>query len=444
MNAERRPCRAAAPLSAALLAFLFAILFPTGPAGAAGPRTLLHAGRLIDGKSATARQMVTVVIEGGRIQAVEPGYRTPQGEESVIDLKDHTVMPGWIDLHVHLGTEPSPQAYLERFTLSSTDVVLRAAAHGRQTLLAGFTSVRNLGDDGHVTASLRDAIRKGWVEGPRILTAGKSIATTGGHADPSNGWAESIQFDPGPADGVINSPDDARKAVRQRYKEGADLIKITATGGVLSLAKSPDAPQFTDDELRALIEAAHDYGFKVAAHAHGTEGMKRAVRAGVDSIEHGTRADAETFRLMVKNGTFLVPTLSAGRYVGEKSKVEGFYPEVVRPKAAAIGAEVTGMFRRALAAGVKIGFGTDAGVFPHGENAKEFVYMVEGGMTPMQAIQAATREAARLLGQEQDLGTVEAGKLADLVATPGDPLADISTVLQADFVMKDGVVYKLP
>ena len=425
-------------------ALLFPLLTAAVPAAAADGRTLIHAGRLIDGKANAPRQGVTVVVENGRIAAVENGYRTPAAGEAAIDLKNHTVMPGWIDSHVHLGTEPSPQAYIERFTLSAPDLALRAAAHARQTLLAGFTTVRNLGDAGGVTVALRDAIRRGWVDGPRIVTAGKSIATTGGHADPTNGWAEHIQHDPGPAEGVVNGPDDARKAVRQRYKEGSDVIKITATGGVLSLARSPDAPQFTEEELRAIVEAARDYGFKVAAHAHGTEGMKRAVRAGVDSIEHGTRADAETFRLMVRNGTYLVPTLSAGRYVGEKSKVEGFYPEVVRPKAAAIGAEVTGMFRRAVAAGVKIAFGTDAGVFPHGENAREFVYLVEGGMTPMQAIQAATREAARLLGQEGDLGTVEPGKLADLVATPGDPLADIAAVLQVEFVMKEGVVYRQP
>jgi imidazolonepropionase-like amidohydrolase len=437
MNALRRLCLALA-LSLAL-----------SPAAAdaadtAEGRILVHAGRLIDGKSNTARQGVTVVVEGGRIAAVENGFRAAAAGETVIDLKGHTVMPGWIDAHVHLGTEPSPQAYIERFTMNPADGALRAAAHGRQTLLAGFTTVRNLGDSGGVTVALRDAIRRGWVEGPRIVTAGKSIATTGGHADPTNGWAEHIQHDPGPVEGVVNGPDEARKAVRQRYKEGSDVIKITATGGVLSLARSPDAPQFTEDEVRAIVEAARDYGFKVAAHAHGAEGIKRAVRAGVDSIEHGTRADAEAFRLMVKNGTYLVPTLSAGRYVGEKAKVEGFYPEVVRPKAAAIGGEVTGMFRRAVAAGVKIAFGTDAGVFPHGENAKEFVYLVEGGLTPMQAIQAATREAARLLGQEADLGTVEPGKLADLVATPGDPLADIAAVLQVEFVMREGVVYKRP
>jgi imidazolonepropionase-like amidohydrolase len=405
----RRACTAAA--------LLLSLLATTPPAAAADGRTLIHAGRLIDGKANAPRQEVTVVVEGGRIQAVEQGYRAAAAGETAIDLKNHTVMPGWIDSHVHLGDEPSPQAYIERFTLNPADLALRAAAHARRTLLAGFTTVRNLGDSRGVTVPLRDAIRRGWIDGPRIVTAGKSIATTGGHADPTNGWAEHIRHDPGPDEGVVNGPDDARKAVRQRYKEGADVIKITATGGVLSLARSPDAPQFTEEEVRAIVEAARDYGFKVAAHAHGTEGMKRAVRAGVDSIEHGTRADAETFRLMVRNGTYLVPTLSAGRYVGEKSKVEGFYPEVVRPKAAAIGAEVTGMFRRALAAGVK---------------------------TPMQAIQAATREAARLLGQDGDLGTVEPGKLADLVATPGDPLADISAVLRVEFVMKEGVVYRQP
>ncbi|HRC86926.1 MAG TPA: amidohydrolase family protein, partial [Thermoanaerobaculia bacterium] len=214
--------------------------------------------------------------------------------------------------------------------------------------------------------------------------------------------------------------------------------------GVLSLAKSPDAPQFREEEIRAIVETAHDYGFTVAAHAHGAEGMKRAIRAGVDSIEHGTRADDEVFQLMVEHGTYLVPTLSAGRYVADKAKIDGFYPEVVRPKAAAIGPEAAQMFRRALAKGVKIGFGTDAGVYPHGENAREFLYLVEGGMTPMAALQAATREAARLLHQEEVLGTVAPGRYADLVATRRNPLEDISAVLDVDFVMKEGVVFKSP
>lgn len=405
-------------------------------------RTLVHAGTLIDGLGKTPRREVTVVVEKGKITGVEAGYREPGAGEVAIDLRDHTVLPGFIDLHVHLGSESSPQAYIERFTWEAEDVVLRAAHHARLTLEAGFTTVRNLGDNGHATVSLRDAITKGWAVGPRIFTAGKSIATTGGHADPTNGWAERISFDPGPAEGVINGPDEAAKAVRQRYKEGADLIKITATGGVLSLAKSPDNPQFTEEEIKAIITTAHDYGMTVAAHAHGAEGMKRAIRAGIDSIEHGTRLDDEVLRLMKDRGTYLVPTLSAGRFVGEKSKVEGFYPDVVRPKAAAIGSEIQAMFRRALASGVKIGFGTDAGVSPHGDNAREFVYMVEGGMTPMKAIQSATVEAAKLLKVEDELGSVTPGKWADLIAVTRDPLADVSALLEVDFVMKAGVVYK--
>jgi imidazolonepropionase-like amidohydrolase len=415
------------------------------PLGAAEPvpRTLVHAGRLIDGVGEVARQNVTVIVAGERIVAVEAGFSAPLPGDQVVDLRSHTLMPGWIDLHTHLGGEPGPQAYVEPFTLQSADFALRAARDAKTTLHAGFTTVRNLGDRDNVTVSLRDAIRKGWVEGPRIFTAGKSIATTGGHADPTNGWTADIQGDPGPKEGVVNGLDDARKAVRQRYKDGADVIKITATGGVLSVAKSGMAPQFTEDEVAAVVAIAKDYGFVVAAHAHGAEGMKRAIRAGVDTIEHGTLADDETLRLMIEHGTVLVPTLSASRYVAEKAAVPGFYPPVVAAKAAAIGPQMAGMFRRALAAGVPIAFGTDAGVFPHGENAKEFAYMVEAGMSPMAAIRSATSGAARVLRQD-DLGTVAPGKLADLVAVPGDPLTDIGVMTRVDFVMKGGVVVRRP
>jgi imidazolonepropionase-like amidohydrolase len=304
--------------------------------------------------------------------------------------------------------------------------------------------VRNLGDSHNVTVALRDAIAEGLVEGPRILTAGKSLATTGGHADPTNGWAAALAFDPGPREGVLDGPDDARKAVRQRYKDRADLVKITATGGVLSLARSADNPQFTDVELRAVVEAAREYGFAVAAHAHGAEGLKRAIRAGVDSIEHGTYLDDEAVRLMLERGTWLVPTLSAIRFVGEKAAAEGWLPEVVRPKAAAVGASGAEGFARALRAGVRVAFGTDCGVSPHGENAKEFAYMVEAGMAPMAAVRSATIEAARLLRVEGDLGSVEKGKLADLVAVRRDPLADVSALEDVDFVMKGGVVVREP
>ena len=278
--------------------------------------------------------------------------------------------------------------------------------------------------------------------GPRIFSAGKALATTGGHGDPTNGLADDFKGDPGPKDGVINGPDDARKAVRQRYKDGADLIKITGTGGVLSLAKNGMNAQLTDEEFRAIVETAHDYGLKVAVHAHGDEGMKRAVRAGVDSIEHGSFMSEETMQLMKQHGTWLVPTLSAGRYVMEKAKIDGFFPAVVRPKAAMIGPVMAATFQRAYLAGVKIAFGTDQGVGPHGENAKEFIYMVEAGMPPMKAIQSATLGGAQLIGIEKEYGTVESGKVADLVAVPGDPLTDISVMTKVSFVMKAGVVYK--
>jgi imidazolonepropionase-like amidohydrolase len=331
---------------------------------------------------------------------------------------------------------------MERFTWNPADFALRAARHARDTLHAGFTTVRNLGDAGNTTISLRDAIARGDVVGPRIFTAGRSLATTGGHADPTNGWADLIEGDPGPHEGVVNGPWEARQAVRQRYKDGADLIKITATGGVLSLARSPQNPQFTEEEIRAIVETAHDYDMTVAAHAHGAEGMKRAIRAGVDTIEHGTLMDDEAIRLFVEKGTVWVPTISAGMFVGEKAKVDGYFPDVVRPKAAAIGPAITDAFVRALAGGVTIAFGTDCGVSPHGTNGQEFLYMIEGGMTPMQAIRSATSVAARVLQQEDRLGSIQAGRRADLVATDRDPLKDPTALVDVSFVMKDGVVYK--
>jgi len=440
---------ARALLRASLLPLAALAIAAAGPARAQTPkaapaRVLVQAGSLIDGRSDTPRREVTIVIEGERIVDVVSGYKAAAAGETVVDLRQLTVVPGLIDMHVHLDGQLSPTSYIERFTLNPADLALQAAKNARTTLRAGFTTVRNLGDGYNATVSLREAIRKGWVEGPRIYTAGKSLATTGGHADPTNGFAAAIGHDPGPAEGVVNGPEDARKAVRQRYKDGADLIKLTATGGVLSLARNADNPQFTDDELKAVVETAKDYGFPVAVHAHGAEGMKRAIRAGVDSIEHGTRLDDEVVKLMLEHGTYLVATLEAGRFTGEMAKVPGWFPEVVRPKAAAIGAVGAQGFARAYKAGVKIAFGTDTGVSPHGDNAKEFVYMVEAGMPPMKAIQAATLEAAKLLRAESDLGTIEKGKLADLVAVARDPLADVSALQDVAFVMKGGAIVKRP
>jgi imidazolonepropionase-like amidohydrolase len=427
-------------LSSALLSAV--TLFCAGLAGA--DTTVIHAGQLIDGRSDEVRSEVSVVVVDGRIERVEVGYLDGAEADRVLDLKQHTLMPGLMDMHVHLSGEMSPKAYEEPFRLDPADYALRSTMFARRTLEAGFTTVRDLGDRERVTIALRDAIDEGWVQGPRIFCAGKSLATTGGHADPTSGLSRKLMGEPGPNEGVVNSVAAAREAVRQRYKDGSDLIKITATGGVLSTARNGQNPQFMDDELEAVIETATDYGFHVAAHAHGAEGMKRAIRAGVHSIEHGTFMDDEAIALFKEHGTWYVPTILAGKYVGEKAEVDGFFPEVVRPKAAAIGPQIFDTFARAYEAGVRIAFGTDCGVSPHGQNAQEFALMVAGGMPPMEAIQSATLRGAELLGIEDELGTVEPGKIADLVAVEGDPLQDITRLESMAFVMKDGVTVVAP
>lgn len=406
--------------------------------------TFIHAGRFIDGKSDEPRGKTTIVVEDGRISQVVDGFATPAEGDRLIALPDCTVMPGLMDMHTHLQSQHSKDSYTERFFMDQADYALRSTVYARKTLLAGFTTVRDLGDNGVNSISLRKAIAEGWVPGPRIFTSGKSLATTGGHADPTNSLRGDYRRDAGPLEGVINGADDARKAVRQRYKEGADLIKLTATGGVLSLATNGQNPQFTDEELRAVVETAHDYGMIVAVHAHGTEGMKRAVLAGVDSIEHGTFITDEVIGLMKERGTYYVPTLLAGEWVAAKAKEPGYFPEVVRPKAASIGPLAGEAFRKAHTAGLKIAFGTDTGVSPHGENAREFELMVAGGMSPMKAIQAATRTASQLLKVDDRLGTIEPKKIADVVAVEGDPLRDIRVMKNVVFVMKDGVVFKTP
>ena len=403
--------------------------------------TVIHAGRLIDVDASEVLTERSIVIENDEIVAVEAGY---VDGDTVIDLRDATVMPGWIDMHVHIASQTSPDRQLESFTLDPQDSAYRSVPYAEVTLMAGFTTVRDLGTSHGLAQSLRDAIAQGHVIGPRIFTAGKSIATTGGHADPSNGRSRALAEDPGPMDGVVNSTDGAWKAVRARYKEGSDLIKITATGGVLSQAKSGQNPQFRVEEIEAIVAAARDYGFRVAAHAHGTEGMKRAVLGGVDSIEHGTFMTDEVIRLMKREGTWYVPTILAGRFVGEKAEEPGYFSEMVRPKAAAIGPKIQDTFARAYQAGVKIAFGTDTGVSPHGDNWREFGYMIESGMPAMEAIVSATRSAAELLDQSERLGSIAPGKLADVIAVPGDPLTDTSQFGKVHFVMKNGKVYKQP
>ena len=405
--------------------------------------TLIHAGTLIDGTDKAPRQNVTIRVKGDRITAIEEGLSSPGEGETLIDLSNATLMPGFIDSHTHLSSQLSQGSYMDRFTHNPATTAVRAASFAQATLRSGFTTVRELGDSDHVSVALRNGIRQGHIEGPRIFAAGKSIATTGGHADPSNNIRDSfISQPPTPADGVVNGPIEARQAVRKRYQEGADLIKLTATGGVLSMAASGDNPQFMIDELEAIVATAKDYNMRVAVHAHGRDGMLRAVNAGVDSIEHGTYMDDEVMQAMIAQGTYYVPTITAGKSVAERAEIEGFFPEMVRPKARAIGPLIQQTFADAYAAGVKIAFGTDAGVFDHGENYREFGYMVEAGMSEHEAIRSATYYAADLLGQLDNLGTLETGKLADIVAVDGNPLEDISLLSDVHFVMRDGKVFK--
>lgn len=404
-------------------------------------KTLIWCGTLIDGVSDQPVKNKTLVIEKNKILAIENGYTKGGANDQLIDLRTKTVTPGWIDMHVHLEHETNPNRYMETFTYNPADYAFQSVKFAAITLMAGFTTVRDLGGTG-VNISLRNAINKGWVKGPRVYTSGRSIATTGGHADPTNGYRRDLMGNPGPDMGVANGPDECRQAVRQRYKEGSDLIKITATGGVLSVAKSASNPQFTEEEIRAIVETARDYGFRVAVHAHGAEGMKRAIRAGVNSIEHGTYMDDEAIALFKQYGTWYVPTLTAGAAVADSAKKPGYYPELVTPKALEIGPKIKATLSRAYKAGVKIAFGTDAGVYQHGQNWLEFVYMIEAGMPAMETIKAATIHAADLLGEKDRLGSIEAGKLADIVAVDGDPLQDSQAFGRVVFVMKDGVVYK--
>ena len=404
-------------------------------------KTLIHCGTLIDAVKNEAQTQMTIVVEGKKITAIQKGFSSPTGTDKVIDLKTQTVMPGLVDMHVHLENETSKGGEMKRYQQNQADIAFDAAKYAKTTLLAGFTSVRDLGGSG-VNLALRNAINKGTVIGPRIFTSGRTIATTGGHGDPSNGLSDKYTLDGQFLTGVVNGVDECRQAVRQRYKEGSDCIKITATGGVLSIAKNGKAPQFTEEEIRAIVETAKDYGFHVAAHAHGAEGIKRAVRGGVTTIEHGTFLDDEGIELMKKYGTYLVATIIAGKTVADSAKIPGYYHPLVVPKALETGPLVQATFAKAYKAGVKIAFGTDSGVSVHGNNAYEFQYMVEAGMPAMEAIKAATITPALIIGNQKELGTIEAGKIADIIATDGNPLQDIKVMRKVSFVMKDGVIYK--
>lgn len=422
-----------------LLIFCFGILLS---AGLQAQDLYIQAGKLVDTKSGKVLTEKTIIVSEERIKSVENGFVNPENEkDSVIDLRDKTVLPGLTDMHVHLESETNPQKYMERFVDDPADAAFNSVGFAKTTLMAGFTTVRELGGSG-VNIALRDAIDQGKVPGPRIFTAGKSLATTGGHADPTNGMNSELTGNPGPKEGVVNGPEDAAKAVRQRYKNGADLIKITATGGVLSVAKSSSNPQFTEEEIRAIVKTANDYDFHVAAHAHGDEGMQRAIRAGVKTIEHGTKMSEETMDLMKEYDAYLVPTITAGKEVTQNAEIENYYPALVVPKAREIGPQIQGMFERAYKRGVGIAFGTDAGVFKHGENAREFVYMTEAGMPAMEAIQSATITAAKILKKEKEIGQIDEGFYADIIAVDEDPTENIETLKDVKFVMKEGKIYK--
>ena len=402
---------------------------------------LIHAGNLIDVETGKIESRKSIVIKNSLITSVSDGYINKSDFQEYYDLKDSYVLPGLMDAHVHLAQEYVPKAERDLKVEPEFNAIF-AAANAIKTLNAGFTTVRNVGDGGMETISLRNAINKGIVPGPRILTSGKTIATTGGHGDPTNGLPTDLYEPPTPEEGVVDSFEDIKKAVRQRYKDGTDGIKITATGGVLSVAKSGENPQFTNNELEALISIAKDYGLWVAAHAHGKEGMLRAVNAGVTSIEHGTFMDEEVMDAMKKNGTYYVPTILAGEWVAEKSKIDNFFPELVRPKAAKIGPQILDTFTKAHKYGVKIAFGTDSGVSAHGDNWQEFALMVKGGMSPLETIQSATLETAKLFRLENEIGKIKTGCSADIIALRDNPLENIESLKDISFVMKEGTRYK--
>jgi imidazolonepropionase-like amidohydrolase len=429
-------------LSTPLLLALAATPVQAQDGAAPASASVVHCGHLFDSSSGRLLGETSILVRGERIESVQPGAMALPVGARLIELGDATCLPGLIDSHTHLTDETSPTQYSDQFRWNTADYAIRSTVYASRTLQAGFTSVRNLGDGDNASVALRNAINAGVVSGPRIFTAGGAIGSTGGHADGTDGYRADLQGDPQAASGIINGAEDAWKAVRQHYNDGVDLIKIMPSGGVLDESSSVDNAQMTIEEIKAVVAAAHDYGFTVAAHAHGAEAIRRAVIGGVDSIEHGTFMDDADMKLMKEHGTWYVPTIIAGRYVQEMAAKPGYYPPQVAAKAMQVGPLIQATAGKAYKAGVKIAFGTDAAVYPHGRNAKEFVYMVEAGMPAAFALQAATKNAAELLKQSRNLGSVESGKFADIIAVDGNPLDDIALMQHVDFVMKGGAVVR--
>jgi imidazolonepropionase-like amidohydrolase len=423
-----------------VLALVAAMGFVPSLGAQEAPRiTVLKAARLFDGKSGTLITPGVVVVEGTKIKAV--GSRLPDAGSETVDLGDATLLPGFIDAHVHLSGELGDnwyQATLDDMRRTVAEQSIRATEYARKTLLAGFTTVRNLGASDYIDIGLRNAIAAGVVTGPRMLVSAYPLGARGGHCDLTGFPYNFFGREPGIAEGIASGPDQFRDAVRMQLKYGADLIKVCATGGVLSLADSVDTPQLTQAEMDAVVEEAHRLGKRTAAHAHGAEGAKVAIRAGIDSIEHGSFLDDEAVRMMKQRGTYLVPTVMAVEYTGRRARK---FPPEIQAKANAAAQAHGDALRRAIRAGVKIAFGTDSAVSPHGLNADEFALLVQHGMTPADALRT-TGTAAALLGIEKATGTLEAGKDADIVAVAGDALADIHATERVRFVMKGGTVYR--
>jgi imidazolonepropionase-like amidohydrolase len=428
-----------------VLVLTFSAVAPAQQTKPAGKTYVLRAAQMFDGQSDTLSAPGIVVVSDGKIVGVGPKAALPPGA-AIIDFGDATLLPGFIDAHTHLTGEASDdwkQDMLDGLQKSYAEQALDSTVNARKTLLAGFTTVRDVGAPARIDVALRNAIRDGVVVGPRMLVAAGAIGTTGGHCDDTAGFREGLfGHEAGQQEFVANGPDQMRYAVRLAHKYGADVIKTCASGGVLSLTDDVDTPQLTQEELNALIDEAHSLKRKVAAHCHGSEAAKRAIRAGVDSLEHGSFFDDETLDMMKAHGTYFVPTLMA--IVGEQERIHRgiYFPPAILAKANAADEAAHKTFQRALAKGVKIGLGTDAAVYPHGRNAEEFNEMVKLGMKPVDALKSSTSSDAELLGLADKIGTLETGKLADIVVVPGDPIQNIRQTEHVVFVMKEGIVYR--